>query len=220
MTPRGRQRSECALSRPNRQSWASATANHNAMHTNHRRSSPNGLIAHPNRALSGAGLRLATIISTPNMAGIVATFRPSFVILNRYCRQSIPVRSARMAATHHRALDSSTKDTAIVIREPAPSARSSAFRPRSTRCGVLAPWRCPSQRFAAPGRRKGLTVQGRQRGQDKGRQCAKPMRPGRGLDSQGFWALLRNVCGNPALCGAGRTPVAAKVFRTVRSAAP
>jgi len=57
------------------------------------------------------------------------------------------------------------------------------------------------------------------RGQDKGRQCAKPMRPGRGLDSQGFRALLRNVCGNPALCGAGRTPAAVRVFRTLRPVA-
>ena len=86
--------------------------------------------------------------------------------------------------------------------------------------GPGALWRAPSQPFAALEGGKALILQGEGRGQDKGRQCAKPMRPGCGLDSQGFRALLRNVCGLPALCGAGETPAAARVFRTLRSAAP
>ena len=65
-----------------------------------------------------------------------------------------------------------------------------------------------------------VILQGEDRGQDKGRQCAMPFCPGRSLDSQGFWPLLRNARAKRAMCGARRTPGAIRVFRTLRSAAP
>jgi hypothetical protein len=159
---------------------------------------------------------------------IAAKVRPSFVTLSRYRLQSIAVRLARMSAGQHCAPDSSSLNAVAGFRRaprcecPArlSTVRASSFRHAPASGGSRAPWRVPSQPLAAPEGGKALTLQGGERGQDKGRQCAKPFCPGRGLDSQGFWTLLRNVCGNPALCGAGRTPAPERVFRTVRGAAP
>ena len=69
-------------------------------------------------------------------------------------------------------------------------------------------WRKPSRR------RPRLRVQ------DKGRQCAEPLRLGRSLVSQGFWVLLRNVRGLRAMCGTSWTPVAARDCRTLRRLRP
>ena len=91
-----------------------------------------------------------------------------------------------------------------------------AFRAASAVSGFRALWRVSAQAFAAPEGSRAVFLKGEGRGQDKGRQCAEPLRLGCGLDSQGFRALLRNVCGNPALCGAGWKPAARRVCRTLR----
>lgn len=50
-------------------------------------------------------------------------------------------------------------------------------------------------------RRDGLTDRkGKKGGQDKGRRCAVPASPGRGLVSQGFFELQYDVRGILAMC--------------------
>lgn len=191
-------------------------------------SSPSGLKAHPNRAFRCAAFRLAASMSTPYVAVIAANVRPSFVTLSRYRLQSIAVRLARMSAGQHCAPDSSSLNAVAGFRRaprgerPArlSTGRASSFRRVPASGGSRAPWRVPSQPLAAPEGRKALILQGGERGQDKGRQCAEPLRLGCGLDSQGFWPLLRNVRGDRAMCRERRTPAGIRVWRTLRSAAP
>ena len=160
--------------------------NHDSAPITHAGSSPSGLKAHPKRAFKRSAFKLPASISTPYVAVIAAKVTPSRVTLSLYRLQSILVRFGCIAAAQHRAPDSSSGDAALGSHALLVFARSPAFRPLRFRSGLRAPWRCPSQPLAAPERKKGLTVQGGERGQDKGRQCAKPMRPGCGLDFQGF----------------------------------